>query len=97
MSNKSFYEYQQGQEINLKTYDELEWMAHWAIVTRTIDACDMLLPLVDPDLAKHNRSGFESSITEERLRQIRSHYSKLLRDLDELQRQHKGIDTQIEI
>lgn len=95
--SKHFYEYQHGNKINVDTYDELEWMAHWAIVNRTIDACDTLLPLVDPDLAKHNRSGFESWIVEEDLRQIRSHYSKILQQLDELQRRHKGIDRPVEI
>ena len=92
MSNKRFYEYQQGQPINVDTYDELEWMAHWDIVNRTIDAIDLLLPLVDPNLAKQNRSTFESWIVNNQLRLMRTHYAKIWSQLDQLQRAHHGVE-----
>lgn len=97
MSKKDFYKFQHGQTINVKNYDELEWYAHWEVVNRTVDACDMLLPLVDPDLAKTNRSGHESSVTAMRLRMIRDEYAKILQQLDELQREHHNVVTRIEI
>lgn len=87
-----------GKRDQINEYDELQWHAEWDASNRTVDACDWLLPLCDPSLAKHNSPDTMDADVTIWLNNVRKIYADRLIMLDRVQRLSRAFpDTKIDI